>query len=296
MKAATDGSAITLGSFVPGTNDEKYARFAGKRLQIPLQVVRARPKNLAEDVAWAMNLQDEPLGMISFFPLALMIRAARDFGKILLTGDGGDEVFLGYGKPVDWQGGQPTAASSSNPLNSFLAPRWMSDWGKRTVTEALVGHMFTKLDRASAEQGVECRSPLLDWDLLAFVRSLRPDLYFFDGRPKALLKAELQGWPTSFIDRPKIGFAYNLRWVWAASRFAGLREMISTDSIEEFSRQLPEDLRSDPARWSSRIIFRNFGAVWKLLAWSCFIERLRIAQTVSRVAEGTALPKALAVI
>ena len=300
MKAVTGGAAITLGSLVPGTNDEKYARYAGRRLQIPLQIVRARPKNLAEDVAWALNLQDEPLGMMSFFPLTLMIRAAKDFGKILLTGDGGDEVFLGYGKPGDWlrspNGVDESGARLSDTGASFLAPQWMSDWGKRTVTEALLGHMFTKLDRASAEQGVECRSPLLDWDLLAFVRSLRRDLYFFDGRPKALLKAELQGWPTSFIDREKMGFTYNLRWAWVANRFAGLREMISRDSLEMFAGQLPEELRTDPAQWSSRVIFRNFPDVWKLLAWSRFTERLRLAHAVSRIEEVTALPKALAVI
>src|SRR6266496_2287116 len=102
MKEAVGGSAITLGSFLPGTNDERYARFAGNKLEIPLQVVRARSNNLAEDALWALDLQDEPLGMISFFPLSLMIRAAKDYGKILLTGDGGDEVFLGYGKPSDW--------------------------------------------------------------------------------------------------------------------------------------------------------------------------------------------------
>src|SRR6185295_2034401 len=41
MKSVVGGSAITLGSFVPGTNDEKYARFAGKRLELPLHIVRA---------------------------------------------------------------------------------------------------------------------------------------------------------------------------------------------------------------------------------------------------------------
>jgi asparagine synthase (glutamine-hydrolysing) len=286
MKEAIGGAAITLGSFLPGANDEKYARFAGKRIEIPLQVVRARSKNLAEDVLWALDLQDEPLGMISFFPLALMIRAAKDYGKILLTGDGGDEVFLGYGKPDDWlrkvEDEDQPVSEGKNSLSPLPLPEWMSTWGKAMVTQSLLGHMFTKLDRASAEQGVEARCPLLDWDLVSFVRSLSPDILFFDGRPKALLKSQLVGWPNSFIDRPKMGFTYNLRWQWGSSRFNGLRELVTREAVETFSSQLPEELGTAPENWKSMAIFKNFQMVWKLLAWTRFTERLRVATTVTQ--------------
>jgi asparagine synthase (glutamine-hydrolysing) len=285
MKEAIGGVAITLGSFLPGANDEKYARFAGKRIEIPLQMVRARSHKLAEDALWALDLQDEPLGMISFFPLALMIREAKGYGKILLTGDGGDEVFLGYGKPDDWlrkadDQGQ-LCREDENSLSPLPLPEWMSTWGKLMAAQSLVGHMFTKLDRASAEQGVEARCPLLDWDLVAFVRSLSSDILFFDGRPKALLKSQLDGWPDSFIDRPKMGFTYNLRWQWGSSRFNGLRELVTRETVETFSGHLPEELRTAPMNWKSLAIFKNFSAVWKLLAWSRFAERLRLS-TVAR--------------
>ena len=286
MKNVAGGSAITLGSLIPGMHDEKHARYAAGRIQVPLQTVRARSPKLAEDATWAFNLQDEPLGMISFFPLALMIRAAKDYGRILLTGDGGDEVFLGYGKAEDWTTANhnDSAAGSSGRgfAGSLAAPDWMSDWGKNMVTNSLVGHMFTKLDRAAAEQGVEARCPLLDWDLVAFVRSLGTDVLFFDGRTKALLKAELQGWPGRFIDRRKIGFAYNLRWAWAVSRFDGLRDLVSRDTVEEFGDKLPAELQNDPSSWSSLNIFNNFPAVWKLLAWTSFKERLRLAAVTAR--------------
>jgi asparagine synthase (glutamine-hydrolysing) len=286
MKSVAGGSAITLGSFVPGMHDEKHARYAAQRIQVPLQTVRARSPKLAEDAAWALDLQDEPLGMISFFPLALMIRAAKDYGRILLTGDGGDEVFLGYGNAEDWMAddlGELPAGSAGNSLSgSVAAPEWMSDWGRNMVTNSLVGHMFSKLDRASAEQGVEARCPLLDWDLVAFVRTLGPDLLFFDGRTKALLKAELQDWPSRFTDRRKIGFAYNLRWAWAVSRFEGLRALVSSDAVEEFGEKLPTELQRDPSSWSSLAIFNNFPVVWKLLAWTSFKERLRLAAVTAR--------------
>ena len=280
MRQVTEGTAITLGSLVPGTYDEKYARYAGRHLDLPVQVVRTRPTHLADDVSWALDLQDEPLGMISFFPLALMIRAAREYGRILFTGDGGDEIFLGYGQEADWlRTPEPNEAErhSDDVSACSLAPQWMSNWGQKMVKDSLIGHMFTKLDRASAEQGVECRCPLLDWDLVAFVRGLAPDLLLFDGKPKALLKAQLSGWPRMFVNRPKVGFTQNLRWAWAASRFTGLREMITSDSIAAFEAQLPQEMRHGASMWHSLTIFRNFTSAWKLLAWSLFNKRLKSA-------------------
>jgi asparagine synthetase B (glutamine-hydrolysing) len=282
MQTAAGGSAITLGTLIPGTNDEKFARYAAQRLKIPLQVVRAKSHDIGGDVAWALDLQDEPLGMISFFPLALMIRAAKDHGRILLTGDGGDEVFLGYGKPQDWLKAVNNASKRSLLPAAIAAPSWMSDWGTRSINDSLLGHMFTKLDRASAEQGVEARCPLLDWDLVVFVRSLLPDFLFFDGRPKALLRAQLSDWPDSFVDRPKVGFAYNLRWAWGLNRFAGLRELISEEAVDLFASELPEELRRSPGRWSSFVIFRNFSLVWKVLTWSRFAKRLQLASAFAR--------------
>ncbi|HKE57692.1 MAG TPA: asparagine synthase-related protein [Pyrinomonadaceae bacterium] len=284
MRTAGDGSSITLGTWIPGANDEKFARYAAERLQIPLQVMRSKSNDLGGDVAWALDLQDEPLGMISFFPLALMIRTAKEYGRILLTGDGGDEVFLGYGQPQDWLksiAGNGTGKRSLLPA-AIAAPSWMSDWGTRSINDSLLGHMFTKLDRASAEQGVEARCPLLDWDLVSFVRSLPPEFLFFDGQPKALLKAQLPDWPKSFVNRPKVGFAYNLRWAWGLRRFAGLRELVTAEAVDLFAKELPRELRGSPRRWSSRVIFQNFSQVWKVLTWSRFAKRLQRAAVVAR--------------
>jgi asparagine synthase (glutamine-hydrolysing) len=152
--------------------------------------------------------------------------------------------------------------------------------------------MFTKLDRAAAEQGVEARCPLLDWDVVAFARTLSPEVLFCDGRPKGLLKAQLGDWPSRFVHRRKIGFAYNLRWSWYVSRFEGLREMVSRDTVDLFTAQLPSELRSEPSRWKSLAIFRNFPTVWKLVAWSSFADRLRVASSMSRGLEKHSQPQA----
>jgi asparagine synthetase B (glutamine-hydrolysing) len=247
---------------------------------MPLQIVKAKPGRMADEFLWAIDLQDEPMGMMAFFPLAMMVRSAKEYGKILLTGDGGDEVFLGYGKPSDWTEKKDNGfgfAGLSDVKVGSEAPSWMGSWGRRVISSSLLGHMFTKLDRATAEQGVEGRCPLLDWDLMMYVRSLKPEQLFYSGNPKALLKAELKDWPQAFIERPKMGFPYRLRWIWALKGFSDFRDLITRDTVDRFESVLPVDLRKTPTQWKNMEILRNFSAAWKLLAWSRFEHRLKLA-------------------
>ena len=111
----------------------------------------------------------------------------------------------------------------------------MGSWARDVTGNTLLGHMFTKVDRASAEQGVEIRCPLLDLSLMNYVRSLPSAMLCNHASLKKLLKDQLAGWPQWFVERRKLGFAYNLRWHWALTRFSGLREMISHDAVETFS-------------------------------------------------------------
>ena len=94
---------ITLGSMIPYTQDEYYARYAAKRLGLDLELVRPGHQRLPDAIRHAVSRQDEPLGMPSYFFLFQLIEAAAPHGKVLLTGDGGDEVFLGYRPAADWR-------------------------------------------------------------------------------------------------------------------------------------------------------------------------------------------------
>lgn len=274
----TQPKFFALGNFVPGTFDELYAIYAGRRFDVPVQILRPSLNSLPEEIERSLELQDGPLAMLSYFPLAMLCRLAADHGRVLLTGDGGDEVFLGYGKPADWTGRPADGMDAAPPLRCGPPlPEWFGGWARHTVTEGLVGHMHEKLDRASAEQGLEARCPFLDWDVMAFARSLPPELHFHRPVSKALLKSQLAGWPGWFVDRPKIGFSYSLRWGWGASGFAGLREMVGPEAQATFAEHLPVALRQPAAGWSSLTVFRNFPAAWRLVTWSLFLRRHRTA-------------------
>ena len=267
---------LTLGSVIPMTNDEFYARYAARKIGVPLDIIRLTSEPIQKLVFDALDHQDEPLAMLSFIPLYRLVKAAGQYSRIVIGGDGGDEIFLGYGKAEDWVG-NTDIPFHGNCFGQPMPPRWMSAYGWRAVTTDLIGHGFAKMDRASAEQGVEMRAPLLDSDLVSFARQLSPEILLANNQPKALLKRRLRDWPDWFIRRPKLGLAHNTRWVWGFRNFAGLRESITQDTVEQFSRYLPHPLRRPPLTWSRRLIFAHFPAAIALLAWSSFETRLRIS-------------------
>ena len=286
MQHLVGGETITLASRLALSPDEPYATYAARRMGVRLRKVHMPLRSLADDADWVFSLQDEPLGMISFFMLAHLVKSAKAHGRILLTGDGGDEVFLGYGRASDWtQPFNPDAADDGIGWTvGTRPPDWMSLWGRFAVRQQLLGHMFPKVDRASAEQGVEVRSPLLDWDLVAFARGLPPSTLRGGGRLKQVLKAQLDGWPHWFVERRKIGFTFHLRWLWLTAGFRGVRELVSDESVDRFAPLLPAPLRSRPRLWKPAPIFQHFATVWKLLAWSAFERRLAQAGRSSQPA------------
>jgi asparagine synthase (glutamine-hydrolysing) len=262
----------SLRSFIPGTNDEPYAREAARRLGLDIEWVSLPYRHVSDRLLRAIDGLDEPLAMISFFNLWELVRAVGTSSRVLLTGDGGDEVFCGYGAPDDWS--RKAYDGAAGPVVGMEPPAWFGGWARRCVSGDLFAHGFQKVDRASAEQGVEIRCPLLDFDLIAYARSLPQERLFCGGRTKAPLKNQLVDWPTRFIDRRKKGMTYNLRWQWLLGNFDGLREGIDPPLVERMAGWLPPSLRRAPARWAATDVLRHFQAAYALLVLSRVLANL----------------------
>src|SRR5262249_19780232 len=123
-------------------------------------------------------------------------------------------------------------------------------------------------------QGVEMRCPLLDWSLFCYVRSLPYEIVVGKGRLKSLLKRQLARWPRWFLERRKLGFAFNLRWRWGLSRFDGLRDTVTDEAVETFGDLVPRELRRPARHWTTKDTMNHFADAWRLLAWSAFLDRL----------------------
>jgi asparagine synthase (glutamine-hydrolysing) len=259
--------AFSLKPVIPGTQDGPYATQAARRLGIDMEWVSLPMNRVGERVLAAMDALDEPLAMPSYFVLYELVRAVRPFSKVLLTGEGGDEIFLGYGASSEWIAKAQVPTIDEVRVGPAL-PAWFSPWARRVAGSTLFGHMFQKADRASAEQGVELRAPLLDYDLVAYVRTLPSEALLHGGRSKALLKAQLVDWPQRFLERPKLGLAYSLRWAWLVSGFAAMRESIDPTVQSALEDALPAALCKPVLKWRNIDILRNFGMAYTLLSLS----------------------------
>jgi asparagine synthase (glutamine-hydrolysing) len=95
-RAGTRMKAFSIG-FEDGSFDESnYARLVAKRLGVEHVTETLREENLLDVVDLALDKLDEPLADPSFIPTFLLSRLAARHVKVVIGGDGGDELWGGY--------------------------------------------------------------------------------------------------------------------------------------------------------------------------------------------------------
>lgn len=92
-------TTITVG-FEDGPFDERpLARLVAGQYGTDHHEVLVKP-DIAEDLPRIAEAYDQPFGDASAIPSFCLARVARQFGKVVLNGDGGDEVLAGYRRYV----------------------------------------------------------------------------------------------------------------------------------------------------------------------------------------------------
>jgi asparagine synthetase B (glutamine-hydrolysing) len=270
-KAAGNCMLMTLKQPVPWLNDEPFAKREAQRLGLPLAF--AEPwRNFDEKVARALMRLDQPLALPGYFVTSLLTMEAKRFGNVILTGDGGDEIFFGYRPFGDWihNSGEIDPVEPIPCGAPFRFP--LSNYGIRQSSVDLVGHGFVKLDKATAENQMEGRCPLVDRQLVAFVRSI-PLAYWqrTASTPKAPLASYLlhRGMPRNSVFRKKIGVAWPFRYRMVTSYARMIGEL---DAQRDRLHELGIDLK---IKWSPRRAFRNFDRFWKEYVLAKYIDRVR---------------------
>ena len=257
-------------------------------------------------VAWAM---DEPTSDYAALPTYKLAEAAKGVLKVVLTGEGGDELFGGYGRyrralrpPLF--GGRESGPRADIP---FLADRGqgaVERW-RMTTTEAqaalgpalatlgplqtaqvrdivgwLPNDLLLKLDRCLMAHGMEGRTPFLDPEVARFAFFL-PDRFKVRGRlGKWVLRRWLQRHcPGADPFARKSGFTTPVG-AWIAPRAGDLGPKIAAvEGVRRFCevetvRAVFRDSRHADHRWPLL-----FFAVW----WGIHVERLDPAEALSRL-------------
>ncbi|MGZ6018090.1 MAG: asparagine synthetase B family protein, partial [Phenylobacterium sp.] len=134
---------------------------------------------IAPQVAWAL---DDPTADYATLPTYKLAEAAKGTLTVVLTGEGGDELFGGYGRyrralrPA-WLGGRPAEprggdaaalarwrAEAQGPAD--LTPLQRAQWAD--IQTWLPNDLLLKLDRCLMAHGLEGRTPFLDSQVAAF--------------------------------------------------------------------------------------------------------------------------------
>jgi asparagine synthase (glutamine-hydrolysing) len=188
---------------------------------------------------------DEPFADSSNVPMQLVAQRARRSVKVVLSGDGGDELFLGYRQyrkhqhlpriirlarnllsdPFEhfknriirhfaprerarlWKDGSAIETDPTDHIDLSAAETPIQKMNLVDIYLGLPGDMLTKVDRASMMHSLEVRCPFLNHRLAEFAYNL-PVAYKSDGiRGKLILERAFRGsLPASVFDRAKQGF------------------------------------------------------------------------------------------
>lgn len=192
-----DCVAFTVGA--PGSEDLHYARRLCADLGVPHEVVELSPGQIGLSAireAIAISELTEYGDIINAVVSVPLFRRVRQAGvKVVLTGDGSDELFGGYAMYDDMfgQAGGDQAGGSEQARRLF-----------RHKLATLGRTELQRVDRASMAATVEARVPFLDPALVEVAMRLPMSLKVRDGQEKWILREAFADLLPGYIrQRPK---------------------------------------------------------------------------------------------
>jgi asparagine synthase (glutamine-hydrolysing) len=188
-----DCVAFTVGT--PDSEDLAYARRLTSDLGVPHEVIELRPRDIRRpDIREAIRMSEltEYGDIINAVVSVPLFRRVRETGvKVVLTGDGSDELFGGY--PMYHQVGPGRAR------DLFLHK--LRNLGRTELQ---------RVDRTSMGHGVETRIPFLDPGLVELALRMPIGLKMRDGRDKWIVREAFADLLPDYIrDRPKNPMSYS---------------------------------------------------------------------------------------
>ncbi|WP_293905511.1 asparagine synthase-related protein [Phenylobacterium sp.] len=234
-------TAFTCGFDAPGAADERaQAERVARALNLDWRETRFGEADfwrILPQVAWAL---DDPTADYATLPTYKLAEAAKGALTVVLTGEGGDELFAGYGRyrralrPA-WLGGRPAEPRGARPqvLAAWrdaarpprgLTPLQQAQWAD--IVTWLPGDLLLKLDRCLMAHGLEGRTPFLDREVAAFAFNLPDRFKVRGGHGKWLLRKWLEReCPAARPWARKQGFTVPVD-AWIAPRAADIAQRI----------------------------------------------------------------------
>jgi asparagine synthase (glutamine-hydrolysing) len=189
--------AFTLGTNGDAHDESPDARRYAKALGLRHVVQHIAPADVLDLLDDVVSAYSEPHDDYSIFPTTVISRIAREHVTVVLSGDGGDDVFWGYPdrmiRPLTGPPGASGAGTDQFRAHRFLNPRRLAtvfpslpelpsdftlydfegtgvdelaEWLRWNEFSGHLGRVLQKVDRASMHHSLEVRVPLLDREVL----------------------------------------------------------------------------------------------------------------------------------
>jgi len=288
--------AFTTGFDAPGAADEReHAATVAKALGAKHETIEIDEKMVWRHLPEIVACMDDPAADYAIIPTWFLARRARQDVKVVLSGEGGDEMFAGYGryrsamKPW-WLGGRAMWAHGSFDRVDVLRARgsvWRdgiaaaeavaAEGGRSRLAAAqatdmadwLPHDLLLKLDRCLMAHAVEGRTPFLDPGVAAAAFRLPDGMKLRNGLGKWILRKWLERHlPVARPFAPKQGFTVPVG-EWIKGQGARLGPLVAAQpGVAEIAH---------PDRVVA--LFRNIGrrrhgfAAWKLLFYALWHRR-----------------------
>ena len=288
--------AYTAGFDAPGAADEReHAATVAKALGAKHESIEINEKMVWEHLPEIVGCMDDPAADYAIIPTWFLAQRARQDVKVVLSGEGGDEIFAGYGRYRSamrpwWLGGRTMWARGSFDRVDVLRTRpasWRDGIAAAEVEAAEGGRsrlaaaqatdmadwlphdLLLKLDRCLMAHAVEGRTPFLDPGIAKAAFRLPDAMKLRDGVGKWILRKWLEKHlPIARPFAPKQGFTVPVG-EWIKGQGSRLGPLVAAQpGIAEIA---------DPAK--VRLLFANIRrwrhgfAAWKLLFYALWHRR-----------------------
>ena len=288
--------AFTAGFDAPGAADERaQAAAVAKAVGAHHEAIEVNEKMVWEHLPEIVACMDDPAADYAIIPTWFLARRARQDVKVVLSGEGGDEIFGGYDRYRRamrpwWLGGQtPWSYGSFDKVNVLrekpsgwrdsmaAAEARIAEKGYSRLVAAqaldiedwLPHDLLLKLDRCLMAHAIEGRTPFLDKGVAEAAFRLPDGLKVRDGMGKWILRKWLEkNLPIARPFAPKQGFTVPVG-EWIKGRGSELGRLVASQpGIQEIAYpEKVEALFGNISRW------RHGFACWKLLFYALWHRR-----------------------
>lgn len=246
--------AFTAGWDVADAKDERaHAAVVAKAAGARHEAIEINEAMVWQNLPEIVGCMDDPAADYAIIPTWFLAQRARRDVKVVLSGEGGDEIFGGYGRYRSamrpwWLGGRVMRARGTfdrldilrTPLTGWrdgtaASELHAADGGRTRLSAAqatdvadwLPNDLLLKLDRCLMAHAIEGRTPFLDPGVAAAAFRLPDNLKVRKGLGKYLLRAWLEkNLPEARPWAPKQGFTVPIG-AWIARQGARLGPLVA---------------------------------------------------------------------